>query len=155
MDRIVETLKAKNYLLAGNSTFNVISHTTGSRFLVKIKKSKKEGKYFVYGFGTEIRTLNDTYKGHFIYIGPLYERGNFLRYYPIEELQKPNKLTATVVEFLVQVINNKRDGILANKLELLPSNTCCKCGLQLTTPESIKDGIGPICKKGLLKQCRW
>ena len=50
------------------------------------------------------------------------------------------------MEFLMLNINR---GMIHPKLHILPSKFCCKCSRTLTTPESLKAGIGPECSKRL------
>jgi hypothetical protein len=39
-----------------------------------------------------------------------------------------------------------------DKMHMYHEGACCKCGMPLTTPESIEKGIGPICEERVLSK---
>jgi hypothetical protein len=47
-------------------------------------------------------------------------------------------------------------GSIPDNVELFRNNRCCVCGAVLTTPKSIKAGVGPVCvKKHQLQSWPW
>jgi hypothetical protein len=89
-----------------------------------------------------------------------YESGNF------KDVKYPNLGfvwdkdlvgTESELKFLNKAIDSIRyicrysfsieSGLADDILEIHHSNSCCLCGKELTTPESIKTGIGPKCSK--------
>jgi len=125
----------KSFLYGGNATITLKSGQTGKHYTYKVSKADKGDVYFVSVLSGTDNTTN------YSYIGIIIKDKRFT-------LTKNSKVTSESVSFkafdyfykqiLVEKINNK--------LEVLHSGTCAKCGRKLTTPESIKCGFGPICK---------
>lgn len=54
-------------------------------------------------------------------------------------LRTMNWITAKLDQF-------DRDGSVPSGLRVLGEDRCSRCGRKLTNPESIKDGLGPLCR---------
>ena len=58
------------------------------------------------------------------------------------------KLHGTQFEALANFLTNLQNHVDAEKVEVFHSGKCLICNRTLTTPESIKTGIGPVCADG-------
>ena len=121
------------YLNAGNATFT-IENQENKRYTYKVKLSKNLNRYFVYMLTGNNNETDYTYVGMLVF-------SNLV-------LTKASKYTCDTLA--VKVFNYALDLIKGNK-ELLSgyflehNGHCGRCGRKLTTPESIKAGLGPIC----------
>lgn len=123
----------RNYITAGKSTFTVVSGKTGNRFTFRVnapRERKADFPLFV-----KVRTGGDQ---NWLYVGTVFGNDCFrtTRKSAVSE-------DAPEVKAFTWLWRNADD--LAGKVEFLPSGNCCRCGRQLTTPESIAAGIGPEC----------
>lgn len=137
-----DALSVKEYILAGKSIFTLKSETTGVHKTYKVVESRKPNLYFVY----ILTNGSDGYS----YIGTIwsismdYTIGKDVRL-------SADSVGVKAIEFICSELKNKR---IHPKLKILPSKFCCKCGRTLTTPESLKAGIGPECSKRLKQKIR-
>ena len=129
----------KAFALAGNATITLQSGRTGQYFTYKISKHKdKDYLFFIrllYGPNNED---NYEYIGcyysdseHFIPAKPWKDRANYTW---------PKSLR--VIKFFLEHIDSIPDTLL-----VFHEGRCGRCGRKLTTPESIKRGLGPECYK--------
>ena len=123
----------KNYVFAGKSIFTILNTFTKIRFTYKIKKPKNGGVFFV-----SVLTGSDN-TNDYRYIGFI-KNGVFVH---------GNKSTISADSISVKAFMwfNKNIDTLPAIIEVYHKGHCGKCGKLLTTPESIKVGIGPFCLK--------
>lgn len=128
-----------NDLLAGKATFTV-SNDSGTHYTFRINKVNGKFKvvYFVSLLTGSDNNFNYTYMGM---VNAIQHRA-----YPTKA-SKYNKdsLAFKVLNWALNIIEFQKD--IPEGYEILPSGTCFKCGRKLTTPESIKSGLGPHCRK--------
>jgi len=130
----------KNFLYGGNSTITLRSLQTGKHYTYKVSISDNNEIFFVSVLSGSDNTIN------YSYIGIIIKDKRFT-------LTKKSKVNADSISFKAfdyfykQILSGK----INNKLEVLHSGTCAKCGRKLTTPESIRCGFGPICKTKINK----
>jgi hypothetical protein len=120
----------KNCLFAGRATLTLVSSVTDTRYTYKVVK--KDNLYFV-----KLLMNGDQYN----YIG--YIKHNIFKWSKKSFVSKDSK-SFKAFNYLIRNINNDKN---LEKLIIYHSGKCCKCGKELTTPDSIKYGLGPICRK--------
>jgi hypothetical protein len=113
--------------------FTIVSKLTGKDFTYQINRSNYKGKFF-----THIR-VEKSYL-NFVYLGSYYA-GKIWRNKQV--IETPASLAIAWV--LGNVENNKISHV-DNNVELLHTGCCLRCGRTLTDAESIKIGLGPICR---------
>jgi hypothetical protein len=123
----------KNYIIGGKATFTVVSPKTSGRYTFRVTTRKEPAcPFFVKVRGHGENNWN--------YIGIIPRNG-------AGEFKTTARSTlpadAPEVKAIAWVWRNADN--LDGKVEFLPSGKCCRCGRQLTTPESIAAGIGPEC----------
>lgn len=136
MTRITNKQDIKNFLTAGRAEFTLESNNTATHFTFKITKSDTHYRYFV-------KYLNgpDAYA----YAGMIKcpgELGTLLEFYTTNK--SPRK-DAPVVRAINWFINQLDHGTKLDQVEFHHIGRCGRCGRKLTTPESIRTGLGPVC----------
>jgi hypothetical protein len=134
-----------NFIFAGNATFTVLNETTKNRFTFRIRKA---------GYGTP--TFNE--KNGIFYISVLTGTDNissysFLGTYfggtsQIYRHSHKSKIGSEAISnkvmewFFGSYLKNPTT---FPTIKIFHSGKCGRCGKKLTTPDSIKSGLGPYC----------
>lgn len=129
---------SKNFLLAGNATFTV-SNPEGIHYTFKVEKPKNQMYPNNPTFFIKALTGADN-ENSYTYLGMVVETG--------VKLTKASKYHADstiyrVAHWAVKHIINGVDVPSGYRID--HAGTCGRCGRKLTTPESIKNGLGPVC----------
>lgn len=129
----------KNFVLAGNATFTIVSTKTGTRFTYKVRRSKEEaGKDVVYF----VSLLNGPdNQNDYCYMGIITARG-FIFANKKSSVQSDAPSSKAWRWFFDAVLAGAR---MPATLEVWHEGKCGRCGRALTVPESIARGIGPEC----------
>lgn len=127
---------SKDFVLAGNATFTV-SNGRGEHYTYNVVKSKDKRVHFI-----RLLTGPDN-TSSYTYVGMHNKYDDHVR------LTAKSKYTAEskpvmVFNFAMDVINGIN--VLPTGYNIDHSGSCGMCGRKLTTPESIKAGLGPICR---------
>lgn len=135
----IELTKPKEFALAGNATITLESENTKNHFTYKIVKAKEsDNLYFV----RLLRGPNN--EEDFVYLGCYYKDSNY--FHPCKKWKDTPKEgwppSLRAIRFFFERIDN-----IPPKLHVYHEGRCGKCGRKLTTPESIKRGLGPECCK--------
>jgi hypothetical protein len=81
----------------------------------------------------------------FGFIGSVNTRG-FFKASPKSKVSEDRKAVAN--RTLVWLLTKLNNGVeLPEALEIKGASKCCRCARKLTNPDSIDDGMGPICRK--------
>ena len=145
--KLVTAEDVARFLVAGNATVTLLSLTSGQRFTYqcsqvhdRVTDKPVDGKFFV---GLLSGPDNEA---DYAYIGLLARNGEG-QPWQFRRTQK-SKVTETSPGFVAfnyvtkQILNLRH---LAPNLEVWHEGRCGRCGRRLTVPESIKNGLGPIC----------
>lgn len=129
--------RIKDYVLAGNATITLESGITGKHFTYKITRSKNDNNLYF------IKSLRGSDNNNdYAYIGCYYADNKYFfpdrKYKGIKTYGWPKSLQA--INFLFKTLDSVPDNLI-----VYHQGRCCVCGRKLTTPESIKAGIGPEC----------
>lgn len=120
---------AREYLLAGNAVVTFRNSVTGKRFTYKVRQPDDTHPHFVsIPGGGEGWTFMGT-----IFDGETYRHGK-------RTIIKNGSASAIAFEWLWRHIDK-----LPTEIEIWHEGSCLRCGRQLTVPESIASGYGPIC----------
>jgi len=134
--QLLEIENQTNYLFGGKAVLTLKSLKTNKHFTFKIKSNKNKSVFFVMLLNGPSNTNN------YIYLGTIFNRNEF-------RLTKKSKINKYALSY--RAFNYYFKNLISqnyNKLkdiEVFHNNRCSVCGRLLTTPESIKIGIGPIC----------
>lgn len=124
------------FVLAGKATFTAVSKKTGNRFTFRVRQPKENTPHFVSLMNGPDNTSSYQFMGT-IFEGKNYRPGRH------SKISK-NALSS---QAFVWLWNHRNSPDLDDKVEIKHAGKCCRCGRLLTTPLSIDDGIGPICKQ--------
>lgn len=126
----------KNFILAGDAYFTVQNKSSDNHLTYAIKKSKKNDVWFV----------NICYAyGEYVYIGIICKFFNGFKFHKSKQiLDDTESISIKVIEYIIRFILNNYNP--HPDLVFYHHGKCCRCGRTLTTPESIKKGIGPFCE---------
>ena len=131
--RFETAAEAVRYIMAGYAIVTVVSNKTNVHFTYKILLRNR--RYLIY-----VRT-----KHGYKFIMFLLYNGRKIQYAK-NGIGKNHILVKAFRWTWGHLSHNS----LPKTLSVYRYNLCCRCGKRLTTPESIKKGIGPICEKHLL-----
>ena len=124
----------KSYMLAGKATFTLENGENGDYVTYRVTKFK-EDLYFVH-------YLNGVdNENHYAYLGTIFNKSTF----KITK-KSPDKDAKCVKGFNWLWKKISINSELDCPMYFFHSGKCGRCGRTLTTPDSIKSGIGPICK---------
>jgi hypothetical protein len=136
--RIETAEDVKNFVLAGNATFTIVSTKTSTRYTYKVRRSKEEeGKPVVYF----VSLLNGPdNQNDYCYMGIITATG--FRFTAKSTVRPEAPSAKAFVWFFDAVLAGAR---MPATLEVWHEGKCGRCGRALTVPESIARGIGPEC----------
>ena len=134
---MTNTTEIARYIRGGHGSFTLESMKSGKHLTFRTRRSQDGKALFLH-----LLTAPETYS----YLG-LFRAdtdGDL-------ELRLTAKSCATWTADSVRGISwlchqLKRFDTLPDGIRFHHDGTCCRCGRQLTTPESVKKGIGPICE---------
>ena len=129
----------KEFAFAGNAIITLESENTKNHFTYKIKQSKTdENLFFINLLHGPDNEADYSYVGCYyldreIFVPRKNWKNMALCYWPA---------SIRAINFFLERIDN-----IPPKLHVYHEGRCCRCGRRLTTPESIKRGLGPECCK--------
>lgn len=134
MTQLVETDQIRTFVTAGNAVFTLKSLKTGEHLTYKVRESDRDGLSFVYARrGSRMDYLGCLWSGE-KYVqsrGSKFDRG--------EAQAKGFSWFWTRLS----------SGDLPETVEVWHEGKCGRCNRELTDPESISWGLGPVCREKL------
>lgn len=134
--RITDATQARDFVLAGNAVFTLVSDATGARFTYRVRASRDGAVHFVAFLGgsdncTDYRYIGFVRNGAFVYGGIKAKAG------------QGAPCVRAIGWALRHLLAETPD--LPDVLEVWHEGRCGRCGRRLTVPESIATGLGPEC----------
>jgi hypothetical protein len=127
---------AQAFVVAGNAVFTAVSLRTGVRFTYRVRESIKE---------QDTRSFVSVLTGpentrDYAFLGTILGDQRFVH-------GKKSRITpdAPSVRSFAWIWSRLSRGLELPECEIYHEGRCGKCGRPLTTPESIRSGIGPVC----------
>lgn len=137
----LENDKIKPFVLGGNAIITVESGKTGRYFTYKIKRSENDSNLY---FIKNLRGSDNQNDQVYVYVGCFFaDTKNFV----VEKSYRNKEVSSwpTSIRAIRYLFNNLDD--VPYMLHVYHEGRCCRCGRTLTTPESIRKGIGPECER--------
>ncbi len=128
---IREPEAALTYILAGRSRVTLKSLKTGDHYTYEVVAKDEHGPHFVRVLGGE---------DNWLYIGTIFERRGFKW-----TRKAVCSNTAPAYVAFSWVFGFLAVGHMPATVEVWHSGRCGRCGRELTDPESIARGLGPVC----------
>lgn len=132
----------KNFLFAGTAIFTTVNEQTGNRFTFRIRKA---------GWGTlnvqsdifyvSVLTGSDN-NTCYTFLGTFFIKGGVYYHSQKSKIGCNSGSNKVADWFFNQYLKNPNRYLTIKNYH---SGKCGKCGKKLTTPESIKSGLGPHC----------
>lgn len=121
----IATVHARRFILAGQALFTLVSNLTGKHYTYEVRSTDPERTSFTVAVraGDDFLTVGVLAAGEFVADGKGPAAKAFAWYW--------RQLSA--------------DGPKLDQVELMHAGRCGRCGRELTHPESILTGLGPIC----------
>ena len=129
---------SREFLLAGNAIFTV-SNPEGNHYTFKVVQAKHSLGNGPAPFFISVLTGQDN-SNSYTYLGMVLENGVKLT---AKSKFKKDTILYKVADWAVRGILNEGD--LPAGYQIDHAGACGRCGRKLTTPDSIKLGLGPIC----------
>lgn len=133
MSAPIEPLFRRDYILGGDAKVTIVSKRTGARFTYRIvRKDLDDGRFlhFVSLLVGPENTSDYSFLGT-IFGGQQYRHGSKSRI-------APDAPGARAWAWAWGHLDS-------DEIEVWHSGTCSRCGRELTDPESIARGLGPVC----------
>jgi len=135
----------KPFILGGNATLTLKSLASGGHYTYRIVQAKNkdtgkpERRYFVSLLVGPDNTSN------YEYMGLVEHHASGELGFRLTKASKTSYEAASTRGFmwLIGCVNRERD--ISDCAEVHHAGKCSACGRKLTTPESIKSGLGPVC----------
>lgn len=121
----------REFVFAGNALFTILNKDTGNYFTYRVKKHKDDDVWFV-----QVLNVHD-----YTFIGTCFEDKKF-KHSTNSDLGLDNQKVKTFDWFLDKYFHEQNK---FPQVEVYHHGRCGHCYKTLTTPESIKSGIGPVC----------
>ena len=141
----------RTFMFQGKALFTLENKEKGTHitFRVQTLKRKRNQPEDTRYFDVHVKALNDKYAGN-RYIGRIDRKSKSFKPYGYVERDHVGIKT---IEWLIRNWAHLEDwtkpmeGEDQERMAIYHMGVCCKCGLPLTVPESIQNGIGPQCMK--------
>ena len=133
----------KKFIIGGNAIITLESESTGRWFTYRIKKSNKDDKNSP--FFVSVLTGGDN-ESSYSYMGMIFECSKFT-------LTKKSKIGKDALSYKAFKIffDLLQKNIIHEKMNVYHRGICSVCGRTITTVDSLRDGMGPICSGRLSK----
>lgn len=138
----------RNYMFAGKAEFTLQSNVTGKHYTYRILSKNNDHEYpikFLYVLSGSNNDDDWSYAG----------TTRMLKVHPSHNVtfnttpkSKFNFKSPAITAFLWFIRQLNKNEMSAD-VSFLHSGKCSACGRKLTTPESIRTGLGPVCRSKL------
>lgn len=125
------------YILGGNAKFTVVSRDTGTSYTYRVRAKRGGGAGGKALHFVEVLTGPDNTRD-FTFLGTIFEGDRY-----IHSKKSPIGASAPSAKAFQWVW----DHLDSPRFELLHSGECSRCGRELTDEESIRTGLGPVCRE--------
>ena len=133
--KMATSSEIQKFCFGGQATFTLESKETGQHYTFRILK--REFGMNVYWFAYVLNNSNQ-----YTYMGKLISRRTL-------QFTEKSKFTwdAPSVKALCWFLRALGAGVIPNSVIVYHSNKCGRCGRELSSPSSIRAGIGPECQR--------
>lgn len=141
----LDSASFRTFLFQGKAFFTMHNLEKNTNITLRVQTPKRkrghpeETRYFeVY-----VKALNEKYAGN-RYIGRIDRKE---RSFKSNGYVEPDHVGVQTINWLIRNWNHLEEYESSERVAIYHLGSCCKCGLPLTVPESIQNGIGPQCMK--------
>lgn len=136
----------RTFMFQGRALFTLENKEKESHitFRVQSLKRKRGQEEETRLFDVHVKALNDQYHGS-RFIGRLDRK---LKTFKPSGYVERDHVGVQTINWIIDHWNDLEKFEGDGRLGMYHQGVCCKCGMPLTVPESIENGIGPLCRKG-------
>lgn len=134
----------ENFVFGGRAVFTV-SSATGERYTYKVVKSKPNAKYTSGAWFLLVLSGPDNERSY-EYVG-IVDRQTMRLIITKKSSFSDESMAVKAFRWAAGRIVSQ--GEIPDGYSIVNAGLCCRCGRLLTTPESIKSGFGPTCRKSV------
>lgn len=124
----------ERFIRAGKAKFTVVSKRTGQRFTFRARTLRDKDITFV-----SVLNGPDNHSDY-MYIG--YFKTDAVRLCAGKK-GKPGATSFKAFDWILSNVSRAND--IGDQMTFLHTGSCGRCGRELTVPESIRTGLGPVC----------
>lgn len=146
---IADPKAIRAFLFAGKAHLTLVSKVTGKRYTYEVERRNAKNKRDHFCF---VRLLVGPDNGSdYRYIGGLDTLDLFGKDAMTFAPARKSEFRAASAGFWWMIHKLERDPVkLFNQAEIWHSGTCSRCHRELTDPESIATGLGPVCREKVM-----
>ncbi len=141
MKRKIETLA---YITAGTAIFTLESKKLKTHYTYHVKKDKSKEQFRVYCLFGQDNTASGQLKKNWRFIGYFVKDIWTLEMPQFKKMDINLPVSIAMFKSLLSILTDNLKS-WPSGCKFYKSEFCCVCGRRLTTPESVKAGIGPQC----------
>lgn len=140
---ITNAADARNFILAGNATFTIVSKKTGRSFTYRVRapREKREDSDREVRFAGLLTGPNN--EADYTFVGTIFVEDARARDSFRVGRNAPNGDGTKALEWFLA--NLPKEGEVDERVEFWTEGRCGRCGRTLTVTDSIELGLGPIC----------
>lgn len=154
MKKSISHSKALDFMRAGKATMTIQSKVTETYFTFHFTKPKHDEensdeviKSKDIPVWVSLKTNHDNAHGS-MFIGTIF--GNKFYHSKKSRIGKDAKSILAFTYWFNSLVLNKEENL--NLIDLYHAGKCMKCDRKLTTPDSVEEGIGPVCSDWIERQ---
>lgn len=133
----------KRYVLAGKAIFTIYNSSTRKRFTYRVTRSKAQNNFWFVSVLTGPNNTKD-----YSYVGIIIATGYTYRFQTTKGSRFTNESTPVKAFYWFWNLISQGKS-LPSQVKFTHSGYCGRCGRKLTTPSSIRAGMGPVCLASL------
>jgi hypothetical protein len=127
----------KRFVFGGNATFTVVNTDTNKWFTFKVRQPKGNDDVFF----VSVLTGSDN-SNSYSFLGTYFTESNSYRYSKKSSIGYSEQSSKVILWFFSKFIECEEK---YPTVQVFHEGKCGSCGKKLTTPKSLKSGLGPIC----------
>lgn len=146
---LIDVNEFRSFMFQGRANFTLLNvkENTHITFYIKSRKVKRNEPEETRFFEVKVKAIGDKVMGK-VELGEIDRTtGSFKKNKGIQD----DHIGVKTIDWIISKWRNLED-YGTDRLKIFHINKCCRCGMPLTQPESIQNGIGPDCVIGRMKK---
>jgi hypothetical protein len=133
MSAPIEPLFRRDYMLGGHAKVTIVSKRSGARYTYEIKRKELDDGRFLHFVSVLVGPDNSS---DYEFLGTIFGGQQFRHGHKSKIAQNAPSASAFAWSWA---------NLDSDQIEVWHSGSCSRCGRELTDPQSIARGLGPVC----------